>query len=61
MSDLPTWVLRLVSAVGEYEDEHPNVHDQGYGVICFNDILKEIPTEVAAEAHGYMRGKHDIA
>lgn len=54
----PPWLLALVAKVEQHEYVHPRVEE---GEDCFGEVLKAVPSEVRAQAAGYVVAKREAA
>lgn len=57
MNELPSWVLRMVADVIEYESNHPagvDTHE------CLRISLLDVPTEVLDKSRGYAQAMRDF-
>lgn len=58
MTDQPAWLLNLVEAVADYEDQHGHPDD---GWTCLAKALEKVPETVCAEARGNGIARREAA
>lgn len=60
MADHPSWLLRLISAVEDYEDSHESfakVEDPG--PFCLGKALADVPDAARQQARGYAQARRE--